>query len=83
MQDYSALIRLIPSRCTRYIESLSPDAELFTSATPKYRNLVSRTAELGDQVYVQFDPAAYLVDEIQVRWIDLSPGSLDETGFYL
>lgn len=67
MQDYSALIRLIPSRCTRYIENLSPDAELFTSATPKYRNLVSRTAELGDQVYVQFDPAAYLVEEIQVR----------------
>ncbi|KAH8549941.1 Nrap protein [Umbelopsis sp. PMI_123] len=65
MQDYSAIIRLIPNRCTRYIENLSPEAEYFTSATPKYRNLVSRATELGDLVYVQFDPAQYLVDEIQ------------------
>jgi hypothetical protein len=68
MQDYSAIIRLIPNRCTRYIENLSPEAEYFTSATPKYRNLVSRATELGDLVYVQFDPAQYLVDEIQVKW---------------
>jgi Nrap protein domain 6 len=66
MQDYSAIIRLIPNRCTRYIENLSPEAEYFTSATPKYRNLVARATELGDQVYVQFDPAQYLVEEIQV-----------------
>lgn len=66
MQDYSAIIRLIPSRCTRYIENLTPEAEYFTSATPKYRNLVSRSTELGDQLLVQFDPATYLVEEIQV-----------------
>lgn len=67
MQDYSAIIRLIPSRCTRYIENLTPEAEYFTSATPKYRNLVSRSTELGDQLLVQFDPATYLVEEIQVK----------------
>jgi len=80
MQDYSAIIRLIPSRCTRYIENLTPEAEYFTSATPKYRNLVSRATELGDQVLVQFDPATYLVQEIQRIYGDFILAFHDKHG---
>ncbi|KAF7731786.1 hypothetical protein EC973_008301 [Apophysomyces ossiformis] len=73
MQDYSAVIQLNPERCTRYFQNLHPNQ--------KYLSLTQEsTSELGNKVYVQFDPVADFVKDIENTYGDLLLVFYDKYG---
>ncbi|KAG0170588.1 hypothetical protein DFQ28_001908 [Apophysomyces sp. BC1034] len=64
MQDYSAVIQLKPERCTRYFQNMHPQH--------KYLSTTQETvSELGDKVYVQFNPVTDFINDIKKTYGDL------------
>ncbi|KAG1171806.1 hypothetical protein G6F70_006734 [Rhizopus microsporus] len=56
MSDYSVILQLDKSKCTRYYQSLNPEPKYFKS---------TGYSLLGDRIFAGFDPVSELIKEIE------------------
>ena len=62
LQHYDALIYLNSCKCTRYVESLTVDAENLPKRQ-KYKNLLQ-----VEEMHIGYDPVAHYLEDLKVRF---------------
>ncbi|KAF9902688.1 hypothetical protein BX616_001852 [Lobosporangium transversale] len=78
---YDLIMDLDPALCTRYAQSLTPNAQYFTTKGDKYKNLSSlQKSVFGDEILIGFDPAAEYLTELQRAYGDTALFFHDKYG---
>ncbi|KAL1914891.1 uncharacterized protein VTP21DRAFT_7807 [Calcarisporiella thermophila] len=78
LTDYSFIIRLNPSKCTRHYENASPNPKAFTEKKKRFgiqqlkRQKSRAEGTYGDEVLVGFDPTEYYLAELEKLFGDVA-----------